>query len=673
MDKDILQNIPPNLIILYPVNGTFYSYLCVNINIIRKNMKNKILLTLPMIAQIAPAFASDTQAQSPEANKRPNIVWIVSEDNAKHYMRLFDEHGIATPAIESLAADGITYPNCYSNAAVSSAARSTLITGCYGPRMMSHYHRHIQPAKLPAGVKMFPAYLRNAGYYTVNHAKKDYNVVEEQGVWDESSPRSTWRKRKEGQPFFYVHNLATTHESRVHFTKDDFKNKKTKHDPSKAFVQPNFPQTDLFRYTAAVYQDKIAQMDGQVGDILAQLKKDNLMDNTIIFYYGDNGGVLPDSKGYLTETGLNVPLVVYIPKQYKHLFADKKGTTNNAFVSFVDFAPTVLNLANVRIPKIMNGRPFLGKNVDAKEVAKRDTLYGYADRFDEKYDMDRSVRIGNMKYVRHFMPYIPDALMNSYRYKQLAYQEWKQLFARKELQPAAAAFFKPQRQERLYDLSKDPYELNDLSQDKAYAKQLKSLRKALSSWQLRLPDLSFVPEFALIAEASENPIAYGKKNFKVLSTCKRVADFQLWGLKTAEKSLPQYFNHENPWVRHWAAITAASFGKRAKAFVPALKKMLKDSERVNRVQAEVSLAIIAKRKPTNMTKELYATKDMAESLLILNNIVLLRDAPYQFKIPVDYKKIHKPFQSEYVMSKRIEYLCDVKLDLKKKKPAKKKK
>ena len=250
---------------------------------------------------------------------RPNIVWIVSEDNTAEYMLMFNPHGAPTPHIEMLAAQGIKFTHAFSNAPVCSAARSTIITGCYGPRLASHYHRQIEKVQLPSSLKMFPSYLKNAGYYTANNSKEDYNVKTTAGTWDKSSGKASWKKRKAGQPFFYVHNIGITHESSMQFTTDKLKTVQTITDQSTVFVQPNHPDTKLFRYTNALYRDKIMAMDKEVGDIVKELEADGLLDNTFIFYYGDNGGVLPGSKGYVKDEGVHVPMVVYVPAKYKNL------------------------------------------------------------------------------------------------------------------------------------------------------------------------------------------------------------------------------------------------------------------------------------------------------------------------------------------------------------------
>ena len=111
------------------------------------------------------------------AADRPNIVWIVSEDNSVHYLDHFFKGGAKVPHIEALAKHGLTFNHAFSNAPVCSVARTTLITGCYGPRIGSQYHRRYAVAAMPEGLQMFPAYLRDAGYYTTNNSKKDYNTI----------------------------------------------------------------------------------------------------------------------------------------------------------------------------------------------------------------------------------------------------------------------------------------------------------------------------------------------------------------------------------------------------------------------------------------------------------------------------------------------------------------
>ena len=138
-------------------------------------------------------------------------------------------------------------------------------------------------------------------------------------------------------------------------------------------------------------------IDRVVGRTIAKLEADGLLEDTFVFYFGDHGGVLPGSKGYANEAGLHVPLVVRVPKNFAHLVDGKMGSRVKGFVNFIDFGPTVLNLAGVDSPKQIDGVPFLGDKTSIDEVNTRDETFGYADRFDEKYDLVRTLRKG--KYI----------------------------------------------------------------------------------------------------------------------------------------------------------------------------------------------------------------------------------------------------------------------------------
>ncbi|EIJ40769.1 arylsulfatase A family protein [Galbibacter orientalis DSM 19592] len=588
----------------------------------------------------------------------PNIVWIVSEDNSKHYIKLFDEHGVDTPNIEKLAQQGIQFNRAFSNAAVCSAARSTLITSSYGPKLATHYHRAEGKITLAKNQDMFPTYLKRAGYYTVNNAKEDYNIKKPAHVWDESSKKATYKNRSPGQPFFYVHNIQTTHEGQLHFSKEIMNSTKTKENPDAVFVQPNHPNTSVFQYSNAYYRDKIVEMDKEVGKVINQLKKDNLLESTIIFYYGDHGGVLPDSKGYLKETGLHVPLVVYIPEKYKNLTAFEPGSKTNAFVSFVDFGATVLNLAEIKIPETMDGNPFLGKNITIKDLENRDETFGFADRFDEKYDMVRSLRKGDMKYIRNFTPFNIDGLMNNYRYKQLVYQEWLDLFKTKKLNAIQSQFFEPKAPEALYDLEKDPFETENLVNNPAYHSQLISLRKKLNTWMEKLPDLSLYPEFYILENAIQNPVNFGSTHKMEIKKYLEIANLSLLEFEKATPILLKYLKSTDDWQRYWALITCSSFGKKAKIFHSEIENiMTSDSQLLNKMRAAEYLGITGiKNTSQELVEILYQSKKPTEALLILNAIVLQRDFYQHYSYPIDNTKLSKRVYNNGLIKERLTYL-----------------
>ena len=615
----------------------------------------KFRLSLAVCLVVLQVFTACSQKEKPV--EHPNIVWIVSEDNSKHYLKMFDEHGAETPNIESLAEHGLTFTHAFSNAAVCSAARSTLISSSYGPRLATHFHRKLQQVPMPNGVEMFPAYLKKAGYHTTNNAKEDYNIIKNDNVWDMSSKKATWRDRKPGQPFYHVFNIETTHEGRLHFSREDMK-KGTITDPNSVFVQPNHPQTELFKFTNAFYHDKIQQMDKQVGEVIAKLKEDGLYDSTFIFYYGDHGGVLPGSKGYINEMGVHVPLVVHIPSKYQHLVDATPGSKTDGFVSFVDFGATVLNLAGVELPKGIDGNPFLGKGVTSADLESRDETFSYADRFDEKYDMVRAVRKGKYKYTRNYQPFNFDGLMNNYRYKQLAYQEWAKLYAEGKLNEVQSQFFETKQPEALYDVETDPFETNNLADKAEFATVLKDLRANLNNRIKSMPDLAFYPEFYLKQQGFNNPVEFGQQHKQDIAAYIDVANLTYLSFEDAKSKIQENLKSEDAWKRYWALIACSSFGEKANDFVAIAKEIAKsDSELINRVRAAEFLGLIGVQNPVEvMTNALYDSKDGAEALLILNSVVLMKDGARKYVFNFKEDKINKEVLEESQVLRRLEYI-----------------
>ncbi|MEM9528599.1 MAG: sulfatase [Bacteroidota bacterium] len=599
----------------------------------------------PQLAFVALAFlltACQPRTASNTELPPPNILWIVSEDNSADYLRLYDPEGASMPTIEALARQGVTYRNAFSNAPVCSVARSTLITGCYAPRIGAQYHRANQQVPLPAGLEMFPAYLRRQGYYTSNNAKEDYNLPKSEEVWDESGREASYEKRSPGQPFFHVQNFGITHESRLHFPASDLKEDPLPTDALE--VAPYFPDTDVFRYTHARYLRQHERLDTQINAFLQPLRETGLLDSTIIFYYGDHGGVLPRSKGYLFESGLRVPLVVYVPEAYQQLAPHPAGSWAEEYVVFADFGPTVLSLAGVPVPEAMDGIPFLGAAAGAKseEKSQAQQVFGYADRFDEKYDLVRSLRQGKLKYIRNYQGYHSNSLQNNYRYLQRAYAEWRELYQQGKLNPVQAAFFQPRPPEQLYNLEVDPHETKNLAQDPAYQEQVRTLRQALRDQVKSLPDLSFIPEPIFLAEGLENPVAYGQQNKARIATLVDVVDLSLQPYSEVKESIKTSLSSEDPMERHWALVAATHFGAEAQELTETVSRLAdSDPAFLVRVRAVDFLARCASQAVNGHLGQLLedaATEDEPSASVLLNVVVSLQEAglasDYQPKLEV---------------------------------------
>jgi len=589
---------------------------------------------------------------SAEPTKRPNFVFIVSEDNSIHYLRLYGNKLGITPNIERLADNGLTFNHAFSGAPVCSVARSTLATAMHAPRVGFQYHRKSALASLPPGVKPWSQVLRENGYYTTNNAKTDYNFnVNRKEVWDMSSNKATWRNRpNKAMPFFHMQSFADSHESRLHFPLKQMETP-TKTSPDDVMLQPYFPDTPIMRYTKARYYDRIRVIDSQVGKIVNQLKEDGILEDTFVFYFGDHGGVMPRSKGYAYESGLHVPLVVRIPENFKKLIDHKRGTRTNGFVSFIDFGPTVLNLASISVHKELDGQAFFGKGVSAADLANRDEVFGHADRFDEKFDMVRTYRKGKWKYIRNYQSYYADGLQNNYRYRQLAYDNWRNLYRAERLNPVQQQFFERRSVEQLFNLEKDPHEVTNLAADPAQSKRLAEMRGLLKNKMKSINDLSFYPENRMVTTALNDGVAFGREHSKQISRLSDLADTALRPFSEVKQALASSLQSKGALRRYWALKVCSNFGEKAKSLAIAAMPLLNDENLMVRVRAAEFLGSI---KAVDPMPTLYGVVNNAETeqalMIAFNTIVYLRDqvghkyAPEKVKLKFNKGEVYRRVQ-----------------------------
>ena len=431
----------------------------------------------------------------------PNIIWLVAEDQSPEFFPIYGNSTVELPIIESLAKDGILFNNAYTPAPVCAPARSAIITGLYPSTLGTHnmrtynsYKKENQPSIgipsyspiLPDGVKMFPEYLRKIGYYTSNNSKEDYNFKKTDGVWDDSSSNAHWKNRAPGQPFFAVFNFGISHESQIW----EQGSNDILVDQNLVPIPPVFPDTPKIRKDIAVNYSNLIRLDKKIGKIISQLKQEGLYEKSIIFFYGDHGGPFPRYKRSLYETGIKVPLVIKFPNSK---FA---GTENNDFISFIDYAPSILSIVGIKPPDVMQGKAKFGK---FKASSKSSYIFAASDRFDEKVDRLRAVRYKNFKYIRNFNPKISNAIPVLYREQMPMMKELNKLWKENLLLKDHRLWFEtPKTKEELYDLTKDPYELNNLADKISLKDTLFFLREVLDQWIIDTNDLGEYSEKELI-------------------------------------------------------------------------------------------------------------------------------------------------------------------------------
>ncbi|MGC3946246.1 MAG: sulfatase-like hydrolase/transferase [Chryseolinea sp.] len=516
-------------------------------------------------------------AQAIAQTEKPNILWIVSEDNNADMIGCYGNTFATTPNIDRFAASGVLYRNAFSTAPVCAPSRCTIITGMYPPTLGTEHMRSVYA--IPGSVRFFPRYLREAGYYTSNNVKKDYNTLDQTEAWDESSTTATYKNRKEGQPFFAVFNLMVSHESSLHKPLDTLH-----HDPNKVPLPPYHPATAEIKHDWAQYFDKVETMDQQVGALLKELEGQGLAENTIVFYYADNGGVLPRSKRFLFESGLHVPLIVRIPAKYKHLTENSSGTVTDRIVTFLDFAPTVLSLAGVKPPLNMQGTAFLGNFAGAHSRYG----YGFRGRMDERIDLSRTVRDKKYRYVRNYLPHLIYGQHLHYLWLAPSTRSWEEAYNSGKLNATQSAFWREKPAEELYDVGADPFNINNLAGNKSYDSILVRLRKANDEWLKASKDIGFIPE-AILYELSKDGVLMERVDYSKLP---RIVETASLASSRDPKDLTKVsgrFKDPDASVRYWAAIGCSVLPKQASMYSNALKKMLNDKEGAVQVAAAEAL------------------------------------------------------------------------------------
>jgi len=494
---------------------------------------------------------------------RPNILWLTCEDMGPN-LGCYGDSFATTPNLDRLAAKGLRYVNAWSNAPVCAPARTAIIVGMY-PTALGAEHMRSEVA-MPASLQMYPQLLRQAGYYCTNNVKEDYNLTKPGKVWDESSNKAHWKNRAPGQPFFAIFNFTVTHESQIRRRPHTLQ-----HDPSRVPIPPYHPDTPEVRHDWTQYYDNITTMDRLVGERLQELEEAGLAEDTIVFFYSDHGSGMPRHKRWLYDSGLKVPLIVYIPEKFRHLAPPeyRPGGVSDRLVSFVDLAPTLLSLIGQKPPAWMHGKPFMGKF--CAEEPKY--MFGFRGRMDERIDFLRAVRSKRYLYIRNYMPHLPYGQHLAYMFETPTTRVWKALYDEGKLQPPATYFWEPKPPEELYDVTADPHQIHNLAGRPEFADVLNEMRSALREHILAVRDVGFLPEAEMhrraagttIYEFAQDPERYPLE--RIYAMAERAARYDreaipelLKGLKDADSG-----------VRYWAAMGLLIRGK--DAVVPAAKEL----------------------------------------------------------------------------------------------------
>ena len=447
-----------------------------------------------LAALVACAPLITIQAQAAD---RPNILWIYLED-VSGWFSCYGDHFIKTPNIDALAAAGTRFTRFYTPAGVCSATRSAIITGMMQTSIDAHNHRSCRPSFrgrsmgefdeniLPDHVVPLPIRFRDAGYWTFNEGGKDdynfrfdlklfYDFERSAGGWGPPSlvGGDCWKRIEKDQPFFGQVQLGGGKLGKAAARVVD---------RTLVPVPPYYPDIVEVREEIAHHYDCLLKTDQQVGSIVEALQRHGCYENTLIFVFSDHGYKLHRHKQFLYEGGIHMPLVVAGPG----IPAD---IVRNDLISGIDIAAATLAAAGITVPQQMEGRDFLSECYDRREfvVAARD-------RCDYTIEKIRAVVTPRYKYLRNYLTDRP-FMQPNYKDPWPVSKRFREMMAAEEMNETQLIFFGTTKTpEELYDLQKDPHEINNLADNPEFSEVLQRHRRLLSKWIADTGDQGQHPE-----------------------------------------------------------------------------------------------------------------------------------------------------------------------------------
>jgi len=440
------------------------------------------LLALQTAAAKPPALSGVSALRG----SRPNLVFIIADDVSATDLGCYGNPTVRTPYLDKLAAHGRRWTRAYLTASVCSPSRCSIISGRY-PHNTGAPELH---TALPEGQPLFPLELKKAGYWCAqagkwhmgNYPRKAFDLVLDKKASGPSGCRQ-WvpllKQRPEDRPFFLW--LASFDAHRTWQRDPDGE----PHDPKTIRLPQPLMDTPGTRADLAAYHDEVQRLDRYVGNVVAELSRQEVLDDTLVLFIADNGRPFPRAKRWITEEGSRTPWIMHWPRGL-----GSSGDTCGELASAIDIAPTFLELAGVDVPAAIQGRSLLPQLVDPKA---RVCDYVFVERnWQVEYCHERTLRHGSLAYYRNGAPELAHfGFVNATYAKYLfpAYVDlWKRLKAGDLTPVQKSVFLKPRPVEQLFHLGDDPLEIRNLAGDPKHAETLTRLRAVMDDWIARTGD-----------------------------------------------------------------------------------------------------------------------------------------------------------------------------------------
>ncbi len=424
----------------------------------------------------------------------PNILWIVVDDMSADFS-CYGETLVETPHVDRLAAEGTRFTRAYVTAPVCSSSRSAMITGCYQTTIGAHHHRSGRGKhriQLPDGVVPVPAIFREAGYYTcigsglpgLDHrglpakadrrGKTDYNFDWDAEIYDGVD----WGGRAEGQPFFMqvqTHGGKLRGSSEAAYEAIERRAREqfgANVDPEKVTLPPYYPRDPVLLRDWATYLDSVRLTDWHVGEVMARLEREGLLEETLVIFMTDHGISHARGKQFLYDEGAHIPFILRGP-------GVEAGKVREDLIEHIDMAAISLAAAGLEVPDWMQGRDLL-----APDYRPREAVYAARDRCGEAADRIRSIRTATHLYIRNFHPERPHLMPSDYKDSKIIVRRLREMHHDGSLPDLSERLlFAPQRPaEELYAWKEDRWQTVNLADDPDHAAILAEHSAALDRW-----------------------------------------------------------------------------------------------------------------------------------------------------------------------------------------------
>ncbi len=439
------------------------------------------------IALLAAALSpSATLAESPQS---PNIVFILADDLTAQDLPAYGGQNVATPNLDRLAGEGLTFERCFQATAMCSPTRHNLYTGLYPVRSGAYP----QSTWVYPGVESIVHLLRPLGYRVSLNGKR--HILPEKSfpfdyLDDDTEPDleriEEYLTAAPDQPTALFVCYRDPH---TPWTKGD----RSAFDPEQLVLPPNFVDTPETRRQLVKYYAEIGWLDNAVGGVMALIERLGMADNTLFIFAGEQGSAFPFAKWTCYDRGLQSAFIARWPGVIA------PGTTTSALVEYVDVVSTLVEAAGGTPPANLDGRSFLpvlrGETDHHKDVVfGLQTTRGVTNG-SETYGI-RTIRNDRYRYIVNLTPEV--AFRNNVTNQKGAWSKfwgtWEKAAATDPAAHAIVDHYQHRPAEELYDLVADPYELHNLAADSALAELKTDLRARLFAWMEDQGDLGAATE-----------------------------------------------------------------------------------------------------------------------------------------------------------------------------------